>query len=124
MQVAINEHNGSRVAVIQLEDNQTICDPQSALDLLMDVKCGYECSKLVFPKEAFCADFYELKTRLAGEILQKFINYHSKLAIAGDFSCYSSKSLHDFIYECNSGSDIFFLPSVEEAIERLHKCTI
>ncbi len=48
---------------------------------------------------SICDDFFDLSTRLAGEILQKFINYHVKIAIIGDFSIYTSKSLKDFIYE-------------------------
>ena len=42
-----------------------------------------------------------------------------KIAIIGDFSVYKSKSLKDFIYECNNGKDIFFLPDENQAIERL-----
>ncbi len=42
-----------------------------------------------------------------GEILQKFVTYKAKLAIAGDFSVYTSKSLKDFIYESNNGNHIF-----------------
>ncbi|MGZ4135560.1 MAG: DUF4180 domain-containing protein, partial [Tumebacillaceae bacterium] len=61
----------------------------------------------------------DLKTRLAGEILQKFINYRVKVAIVGDFSMYSSRSLQDFIYESNGGTDIFFLPTEQQAIEKL-----
>ena len=39
--------------------------------------------------------------------------------IVGDFSIYTSKSLKDFIYECNKGKDIFFLLDEKQAIERL-----
>lgn len=40
--------------------------------------------------------------------------------IVGDFSIYTSKSLKDFIYECNKGKKIFFFTSdVEQAIKRL-----
>ncbi|WP_083996437.1 DUF4180 domain-containing protein [Desulfosporosinus acididurans] len=53
-------------------------------------------------------DFFDLKTKLAGEILQKFVNYHVRIAIVGDFSGYKSKSLKDFIYESNNGKDVFF----------------
>ncbi len=56
---------------------------------------------------------------IAGEILQKFINYHAKLAIIGDFSGYTSKPLKDFIYESNNGKDVFFVGSEQEAVERL-----
>ena len=38
---------------------------------------------------------------MAGEILQKFSNYRVRLAIVGDFTPYSSKSIKDFIYESN-----------------------
>ena len=44
---------------------------------------------------------------MAGEILQKFINYHVKIAIYGDYSVYTSKPLRDFIYESNHGKDVF-----------------
>ena|SRR5574344_1230798 len=62
-----------------------------------------------------------LSTRIAGEILQKFINYQFKFAIVGDFSGYTSKPLKDFIYESNKGRDIFFVSSEEDAIEKLSR---
>ena len=40
----------------------------------------------------FSEAFFDLKTRLAGEILQKYINYHVKVAIIGDFSVYRAKA--------------------------------
>jgi len=63
--------------------------------------------------------FFYLNTKIAGEILQKFINYRVKIAIVGDFSAYTSESLKAFIYECNKGKDIFFLPDEKKAIEKL-----
>lgn len=53
-------------------------------------------------------DFFILSTGIAGEILQKFINYHLKIAIVGDYSRYTSKPLKDFIYESNNGNSILF----------------
>ena len=53
------------------------------------------------------------------EILQKFSNYRMKLAIVGDFSGYRSKSLRDFIGECNRGSLIFFEDNEEAALNAL-----
>jgi hypothetical protein len=64
-------------------------------------------------------DFFVLSTRIAGEILQKFITYQFKLAIVGDFSGYTSKPLKEFIYESNKGKEIFFVSSEEDAIEKL-----
>lgn len=92
-----------------------ITDVQSALDFMATVGCN----RIILNKSAICEDFFHLSTKLAGEILQKFINYNVRIAIVGDFSVYTSKSLKDFIYESNKGKDIFFLPDENQAIEKL-----
>ena len=43
-----------------------------------------------------------------GEVLQKFVNYQTKVAIYGDYTKYTSKPLKDFMYESNKGNNIFF----------------
>lgn len=96
-----------------------ITDTQSALDLMMSVRYETGASKIVLDKQVICSDFFILSTGIAGEILQKFINYHVKAAIYGDFSHYTSKPLRDFIYESNQGRDFFFVSTREEAVERL-----
>ncbi|MNW41321.1 hypothetical protein D3C74_184550 [compost metagenome] len=112
--------DGGNIAVVS-GSGVLIEDIQSALDLIATVQYETGCNRIVIHKASLSESFFDLKTRLAGEILQKFINYSVKAAIVGDFSVYSSKSLKDFIYECNNGRDIFFLPTEEEAIERLSK---
>ena len=92
-----------------------INDVQSALDLIMTVKCDTG----AINKSAVAEDFFILSSGLAGEILQKFINYHVKFAVYGDYSKYKSKPLHDFIYESNCGKDIFFAATKDDAIQRL-----
>ena len=96
-----------------------ITDVSSALDLAMSLKGETGASRLVIPKELVCEDFFILSTGLAGEILQKFINYRIKAAIYGDYSRYTSKPLKDFIYESNQGKDFFFVATKEEALQRL-----
>ena len=110
--------NGIDIAVIS-SDERVITDVQSALDLIMSVKYETGAERLVLPKELVCEDFFILSTGIAGEILQKFINYHMKAAICGDYSHYTSKPLKDFIYESNKGRDIFFPATQEEAIRML-----
>lgn len=58
--------------------------------------------------------FFDLKTKLAGEILQKFTQYQMQLVIVGDFEKYQSNSLNDFIYESNKGKQINFVKHVED----------
>lgn len=93
--------------------------PQDALDLIAAVKYETGCTALVLAKEQMEEDFFRLGTGLAGEVLQKFINYGMRLALVGDFSVYTSKSLQDFIRESNRGKDIFFVPTEAEALHKL-----
>ncbi|EAC5804347.1 TPA_asm: DUF4180 domain-containing protein [Listeria monocytogenes] len=118
MDVKTVVRNNILVALIHSEQ-LLINDIQSALDMIATVNYETGSHRMVLSKSAFTEDFFKLSTCLAGEILQKFINYGVKIAIVGDFSSYSSKSLKDFIYESNHGKDVFFISTVEEAIERL-----
>lgn len=113
----INKNNVS-VAVIH-SDEHLITDVQSALDLIMSVKYETGCTNIALNKSAIVDDFFILSTCMAGEILQKFINYGVRFAIYGDFSRYTSKPLKDFMYESNRGKDIYFQPSVSRAVDKL-----
>ncbi len=117
MQIKIVFEDNTTLALIQ-SDEILLHDAQDALQLLMD--CHYQgASALILEAAQIHPDFFDLKTGLAGEILQKFSNYDKKLAIVGDFSNYNSKSLHDFMYESNKIGRIFFVNSVEAAKEKL-----
>lgn len=106
------------IAFIQSE-KPVITDAQSALDLMAAIRYENGYDRLAIPKSAVTEDFFTLSNGIAGEILQKFVNYRIKLAIIGDYSGYTSKALRDFIYECNNGSHIFFAASEEEAVAKL-----
>ncbi|HDR7438233.1 TPA: DUF4180 domain-containing protein [Bacillus anthracis] len=110
--------DGINIGIIR-NDKVLISDVQSALDLMATVQYEVDAKYIIFNKSLISESFFDLKTRLAGDILQKFINYKVKIAIIGDFSIYTSKSLKDFIYECNKGNDIFYLATEQQAIEKL-----
>ena len=110
--------NETDIAIISSEDT-LIVDTQSALDLAMTVKYETGTTNIVISKSAVCEEFFILSSGMAGEILQKFINYHVRIAIYGDYSQYTSKPLKDFIYESNNGNDFFFVSTKEEAIQKL-----
>ncbi len=118
MEITIKLMNNVAVAIIN-SNEVIINDGQSALDLVMSVQYETEIDKIVINKEAINENFFILSTGLAGEILQKLVNYHIKFAIIGDFSSYSSKPLKDFIYECNNGKNIFFVSTKLQAIKKL-----
>lgn len=118
MKIETVTENGVQVAV-PTGEGKLITGPQDALDLAMTVKYETGAERIAIDKKNIAEDFFILSSGMAGEILQKYINYHVKLAVWGDFSCYTSKPLHDFIYESNEGRDFFFVPTREEAVKRL-----
>lgn len=120
MEIMKYKYLGANKEILYIESNGLpITDPQSALDCIMTAQYETGCRSMILDKDAICEDFYKLSSGLAGEILQKFINYHIKLAIVGDFSQYTSKPLQDFMYECNKGKDTFFVDNLNRAIEKL-----
>ncbi len=121
MNITIIKEKNIGIAVIK-SNEILITDVQSALDLIATISYETRCDRMLLTKSAICENFFHLSTKLAGEILQKFINYNMRIAIVGDFSMYTSKSFKDFIYECNKGKDIFFLPDEKQAIEKLSIC--
>ena len=118
MEIIQVKENDTLIAVVTGEE-KIITDSQSALDMAMTVKYETGAEKIVISKENVVDEFFVLSTGMAGEILQKFINYHVKIAIYGDYSVYTSKPLKDFIYESNHGKDVFFVETKEEAIQKI-----
>jgi len=103
-----------------LPETLRIENSQDMLDIMADA--GYNgCDSLIIHAQTLTKDFFDLKTKLAGEILQKISNYRMRLAIVGDFTDIESKSLRDFIRESNGRGIICFVESVEEALSRLQK---
>jgi hypothetical protein len=114
-----NTTNGISIAEI-MPGSYKIKNPEEWLDMLAEA--GYNNSiGLIVHKNSINDEFFDLKTGLAGEILQKFSNYRMKLAIIGDFSNIKSKSLMDFIRESNTRGIINFVKSLDEALSRLNK---
>lgn len=109
--------NGKVICVI--DKSEKIETAQDTLDIMASAQYNHDCTGLIVYKDSLGDSFFDLKTGIAGEILQKFSNYRMKLAIVGDFSSYSSKSLRDFIFESNKGNCISFVSSLEEALDRL-----
>ena len=115
MKTEVIKKNNTEVAVVS-SDELLITDVQSALDLIMTVKYETGCTNIAVNKGAIVNDFFVLSTCLAGEILQKFINYGVR------FAKYSSKPLRDFMYESNKGKDIYFQPTASLAVDKLSGC--
>ena len=93
----------------------------AAMDVIASLRYETGASAVVLYKDCLDESFFRLSSKMAGEVLQKFVNYKMRLAIVGDFSHYTSKPLRDFIYESNKGSQVGFWPAEEEALAWLDR---
>ncbi len=117
MTVETHQINNSTIAEV-LSEGIIINNSEDGLDLLGNIYFqGFD--KVILQEENITPDFFDLKNGMAGEILQKFSNYRVRLAIIGDFSKYTGKSVNDFIYESNKGRQINFVNSQSEALKVL-----
>lgn len=119
LKMIIQPHNLLDTQIAEItSDNIIISKIDDALNLMADLYYqNYDA--IILHEATITPAFFDLKTGIAGEILQKFSNYRMRLAIVGDFTKYQSKSLNDFIFESNKNKQINFVRSVEVALERL-----
>ncbi len=118
MEMIFHDEEKSKIAEI-ISEEIVINKTQDALDIMADANYN-GARKIIIHEKNLIPDFFKLATGLAGEILQKFVNYKVQLALVGDFSKFKSKPLQDFIKECNNGSQIFFVSEVDKAIDILN----
>jgi hypothetical protein len=96
-------------------DGNKLTSERDALDLIGEaMQQGAEV--VLVPVERLEEDFFQLKTRLAGQIIQKFVTYRLRLVILGDISRYVAQShaFRDFVYETNRGNHVWFIPNLQE----------
>ncbi len=119
MKIKTTQIGNIRIAEV-ISEKIIINKIQDGIDLLADLYYQ-DFDKIIIYEKNITTDFFDLKTGIAGEILQKFSNFRVKLAIIGDFSKYTSKSIQDFIFESNKLGQIIFVTTAKEAIERFSK---
>ena len=115
MEIKIHTIDNRKIAEI-ISDNIVLQTVEDAVDLIGNMSYqGFD--KLIIHEENMISDFFELKNKIAGNILQKFSQYSMPLAIIGDFEKYQSKSLNDFIFESNKGKQINFVTTIEDGLK-------
>ncbi|MEK2688331.1 DUF4180 domain-containing protein [Bdellovibrio sp. GT3] len=96
-----------------------ISSAADAFQAMMDISYEAGVKKMVFHQANMGPDFFDLKTKVLGELMQKAVNYQIQVAFVGSFSKMESKSLKDLIYESNKGHQQFFAEDLETALELL-----
>ncbi|MGN0004211.1 MAG: DUF4180 domain-containing protein [Sphingobacterium composti] len=111
MEVISHTFKNSKTAEIK-SDKIIVSSLDDALDLIGNIYYqGFD--RLILHEKNLAPAFFDLKTKLAGDILQKFTQYQLALIIVGDFEKYQSKSLNDFIYESNQGKQVNFVKTLD-----------
>jgi hypothetical protein len=75
----------------------------------------HETNKVLIPEENFSSEFFDLKTNLAGMILQKFANYHLRGAGLISLAEIKSERFRELVMESNKGSLFRFFEDREAA---------
>lgn len=114
----IRELHGTNVPICA-EDGPPLASERDANDFL--AAWAAEATMAAVPVARIDPSFFQLATRLAGDVAQKFANYRARLAVVGDISarCAGSKALRDFVYESNSGQALWFVGDLAALDARL-----
>jgi hypothetical protein len=70
---------------------------------------------VAIPAARLDVEFFRLSSGMAGEMLQRFVNYGIRPVILGDISAQlaASNALRDFVRESNRGASVWFLPDLK-----------
>jgi uncharacterized protein DUF4180 len=119
MTAQLIEVAGERCLIIDRE-GAVVRDAGGARDLIEEAM-NDRASMIVVPVIRLDPAFFQLRSGLAGEVLQTAMNYGYKFAVVGDISAHiaASDALRDFVIESNRGREIFFVPDMQALEERL-----
>ena len=114
MEIKTHNIDNAKVAEI-ITDKVILRSTEDGLDLLGNLYYqGFD--KIIIHEKNITPEFFDLRTKIAGEILQKFAQYQMPLIIVGDFSKYKSKSLNDVIFESNKSQQINFIKDLSNIL--------
>lgn len=110
---------GGRI-LICAPDGAVLNEPGDVNDFLAEA-WAQEAELLAIPVARLGADFFDLRTGLAGEVGQTFANYRMPLAIIGDLTRWTTKSraFRDYVREANEGSCLWFVADRAELVAKL-----
>lgn len=112
----ITEAGGIRVLHVD-DDGPPI---STANDVIGDA-WSEEATLIAIPVARLDPAFFDLRSLVAGEFLQKIVNYRLRVAILGDISAFVAESgaLRDFVWESNRGTQVWFLDDEAALLARL-----
>lgn len=116
MEIKITETPAGRIGEV-VSGGIILAEPGDVSDVISECFSN-DVNGMIMDARHIAPEFFDLRTGIAGEILQKFTQYHIRFAIVGDFSGVESRSLRDFIRESNRAGSTLFVATAAEAMER------
>jgi hypothetical protein len=115
----IDDSTGIRVLHLETE-GEPISTPDDASDLV-GTAWSHNANMVAVPAERLDPEFFRLRSGIAGEITQKFVNYRLRLAVVGDIAerVEASDALRDFVWESNIGEQVWFVDDEAALAEKL-----
>jgi hypothetical protein len=115
----LDERGGRRIWAVG-DEGPLLGSSRDASDLLGEA-LGADAEAIAVPAARLAPAFLQLRSGLAGEFIQKFVNYRLAFAVLGDISgpLTESEALRDFVRESNRGRSVFFLPDLDAFAARL-----
>jgi hypothetical protein len=107
--------------VLHLEtEGEPISTPDDASDLV-GTAWSHNANMVAVPVERLDPEFFRLRSGIAGEITQKFVNYRLRLVVIGDIAerVEASDALRDFVWESNIGEQVWFVDDETALADKL-----
>ena len=103
------------------DEGPSLADYSNLMDLIGDLFGEGGVMLVVIPLERLGPDFLRLSCGVAGEVLQKLVNYRLRVAVLGDTADAQAQSgpLRDFIGESNRGRTVWFVDDLAGLEARL-----
>jgi len=107
--------------VLSCDGNGAQISTEADINGLVGAAIGERADLVALPAARLDLNFFDLRTGFAGLLVQKFVNYQTRLAVIGNIAdaCARSRALKDFVYESNKGSSCWFLNDLEDLSRRV-----
>ncbi|WP_335956990.1 DUF4180 domain-containing protein [Acinetobacter bereziniae] len=115
----VQHFHNTRILIIP--QNQATTYSLHNINDLLSLAFAENIALIALPVTSIEKCFFQLKNRIAGEFIQKFVNYKIRLAFVGNIEKYTHniKVLTDFVYESNHGKACWFIENYAELEHKL-----
>lgn len=114
MKYKVIEKSNKKYLEFNAADNEIINSEQDSLDIISSC-WEADINNVLIHEEILSDDFFNLRTKLAGMILQKFINYRIKMVIVLKNEDRLNDRFREMMLESNKGTSLGVFKDIIEA---------